>query len=101
MQLGNLACISTVYHPDYNYPKQSNKGRTIVLYNVIQLDLGKTLRARRSNANLEETFLPNRLTCSFQEKVFSIVTPRYLKVSTLCKLVLSAATEKLSTALSL
>ena len=48
-------------------------------------------------ANLEEISFPNELkTCSFQDEVSSIVT---LKVSTPSILLLSAATEKLSTAL--
>ena len=72
-----------------------------MLYNVTQVDFGRAFRARRSNANLEEIFLPIELTCSFQDNVPSIITLRYLKVSTLSKLVLSAVTEKLLTALSL
>ena len=64
------------------------------------LDLGVTFPERDAvaAANLEEISLPNELkTCSFQDEVSSIVT---LKVSTPSILLLFAATEKLSTALS-
>ena len=38
----------------------------------MKADLGRTLRAQRNNASLEETYFPKELTCSFQDSVSSI-----------------------------